>query len=93
MGWEQLPRCRFDARRRRNSATTDTKNRVARFSVDAPNQSLSITNVASVLTGTFSIALMVKIRDSGTILSTGIASNPRLRLKVDKIGSTFKITA
>ncbi len=75
------------------TATTDTKNRVARFSLDAPNQSLSITNVASVLTGTFSIALMVKIRDSGTILSTGIASNPRLRLKVDKIGSTFKITA
>jgi len=29
----------------------------------------------------------------GTILSTGIASNPRLRIKADKAGTTFKVTA
>ncbi|NBU62951.1 MAG: hypothetical protein EBS29_00345, partial [Chloroflexia bacterium] len=73
--------------------TVDTSRRVARFNIDAPSQSLTIANAATVLTGTFSIAFMAKINDTGTILSTGIASNPRLRIKADKVGTTFKITA
>ncbi|NBQ47324.1 MAG: hypothetical protein EBU33_02570, partial [Sphingobacteriia bacterium] len=35
--------------------------------------SLTIANAATVLSGTFGIALMVKITNAGTILSTGIA--------------------
>ena len=73
--------------------STDTSKRVARFNIDAPQQSLTIANVATVLTGTFSIAFMAKISDAGTIISTGIASNPRLRIKAIKSGTTFKVTA
>lgn len=73
--------------------TTDVARRVARFNIDALGQSLTIANAATILTGTFSIAFAVKINDVGTLLSTGIASNPRLRIRADKTGTTFKVTA
>ena len=73
--------------------TVDTTRRAARFNIDAPQQALTIANAATVLTGTFSIAFSAKIVDSGTMVSTGIASNPRLRIKADKAGTTFKVTA
>ncbi|MCX6016398.1 MAG: hypothetical protein NT020_12565, partial [Chloroflexales bacterium] len=73
--------------------TNDPTKRIARFNVDGVNQSLTIANAATVLSGTFGIALMVKITNGGTILATGIASNPRLRIKAEKVGTTFKLTA
>jgi len=73
--------------------STDASKRVARFNIEGINQSLTIANAATVLSGTFGIALMVKITNAGTILSAGIASNPRLRIKAEKVGTTFKVTA
>jgi hypothetical protein len=76
--------------------TVDTTRRVARFNIDnsaTAAQSLTIANAATVLTGTFSIAFMARISNAGTMVSTGIAVNPRLRIKVDKVGTTFKVTA
>jgi hypothetical protein len=73
--------------------STDASKRVARFNIEGINQSLTIANAATVLSGTFGIALMVKITNAGTILSAGIASNSRLRIKAEKVGTTFKVTA
>jgi hypothetical protein len=77
--------------------TTDTSKRVARFNIDnsvTAQQSLTIANAATVLTGTFSIAFMAKISDVGTLISTGVASNPRLRIQVSKTSTgTFQVTA
>jgi hypothetical protein len=73
--------------------TNDPTKRIARFNIDGVNQSLTIANAATVLSGTFGIAMMVKISNGGTILATGVASNPRLRIKAEKVGTTFKLTA
>jgi hypothetical protein len=76
--------------------TTDTSKRVARFNIDnsvTAQQSLTIANAATVLTGTFSIAFMAKINDTGTLISTGVTSNPRLRIQVTKVGSAFQVAA
>lgn len=76
--------------------TTDTSKRVARFNIDnsvTAQQSLTIANAATIITGTFSLTFMAKISDTGTILSTGIANNPRLRIKATKTGSNFQVTA
>jgi hypothetical protein len=73
-----------------------SSNKIARFNIDnsvTAQQSLTVANAATVLTGTFSIALMAKINDVGTLISTGVASNPRLRIQVSKVGSAFQVTA
>ena len=67
--------------------------RIARFNIDGPQQLLTIQNAAGVVTGTFSVAMYVKISDSGTMLGVGTSGNPRLRLLAERSGAGFKLTA
>ncbi|MFM2031899.1 MAG: Concanavalin A-like lectin/glucanase superfamily, partial [Chloroflexota bacterium] len=73
--------------------TVDATRRVARVNIDGTLQSLTIHNAATVLSGTFSVALMAKIADTGTLVASGIAANPRLRIHVDKVGGGFRLNA
>jgi hypothetical protein len=73
--------------------STDTTRRVARFNIDAPSQHLIITNGATVLTGTFSIVINAKIANNGTLVSSGIASNPRFRLRAERVGTSYRVIA
>ncbi len=73
--------------------STDTTRRVARFNIDAPSQHLIITNGATVMTGTFSIVINAKITNNGTLVSAGIASNPRFRLRAERAGTSYRVVA
>lgn len=66
--------------------------RIARFNIDGAQQRLTIRNAASTITDTFSVAMFVKISDSGTMLSVGASSNPRLRLLAERSGTGFRVT-
>lgn len=77
------------------TTANDTNNpawRIARFNIDGPQQMLTIRNAASTITDTFSVAMFVKISDSGTMLSVGASSRPRLRLMAERSGAGFRVT-
>ena len=66
--------------------------RIARFNIDGTQQLLTIRNAAGTITDTFSVAILAKISDTGTILSVGTTANPRLRILAEKSGAGFKFT-
>ncbi len=66
--------------------------RIARFNIDGTQQRLTIRNAAGTITDTFSVAILAKISDTGTVLSVGTTSNPRLRILAEKSGVGFKFT-
>ena len=67
--------------------------RLARFNLDSVGQALTLHDVSGVLSGTFSIALFAKFTDTGTLVGTGVATAPRLRLRIERSGTTYKLTA
>jgi alpha-tubulin suppressor-like RCC1 family protein len=66
--------------------------RIARFNIDGTQQLLTIRNAAGTITDTFSVAILAKISDTGTILSVGTTTNPRLRILAEKSSTGFKFT-
>lgn len=77
------------------TTANDTNNptwRIARFNIDGPQQLLTIRNAASAITDTFSVAMLVKISNTGTMLSVGASKNPRLRLLAERSGAGFRVT-
>ena len=67
--------------------------RLARFNLDSVGQALTIHDVSGVLEGTFSIAMLAKFTDTGTLVGTGIATGPRLRVRIERSGTTYRLTA
>jgi hypothetical protein len=66
--------------------------RIARFNIDGTQQLLTIRNAAGTITDTFSVAILAKISDTGTILSVGTTANPRLRILAERSSTGFKFT-
>jgi hypothetical protein len=66
--------------------------RIARFNIDGTQQLLTIRNAAGTITDTFSVAILAKISDTGTILSVGTTTNPRLRILAERSSTGFKFT-
>jgi hypothetical protein len=54
---------------------------------------LTIRNAAGTITDTFSVAILAKISDTGTILSVGTTTNPRLRILAERSSTGFKFTS
>jgi len=78
------------------TTANDTNNpawRIARFNIDGSQQMLTIRNGAGAINDTFSVAMLVKISDTGTLLSVGASRNPRLRLLAERSGAGFRLTA
>jgi hypothetical protein len=66
--------------------TNDPTKRIARFNNnEGTNQFISVHNAVGAIDNVFSIAMQFKINDSGTLLSSGFASNPRIRVKATKM--------
>lgn len=61
--------------------------RVALFNITGNKQAIRVVNGSDVITGTYTVALLAKISDTGTLIGSGIASNPRLRLVVERDAS------
>ena len=61
--------------------------RVALFNITGNKQAIRVINASNVITGTYTIALLAKITDSGTLVGSGVASNPRLRIMVERDSS------
>jgi hypothetical protein len=61
--------------------------RVALFNITGNKQAIRVINASNVITGTYTVALLAKITDSGTLVGSGVASNPRLRIMVERDSS------
>lgn len=59
--------------------------RIARFNIEGTNQFISVHHATGAIDNVFSIAMQFKINDSGTLLSSGFASNPRIRIKATQM--------
>ncbi len=71
---------------------TSITSRVAQFNIGAiKNQTLNIRNVNMLFQHNFSMVMRVKIASSGTIVSVGTSSTPRLRIQAEASGSAFAL--
>ncbi len=67
---------------------------VARFNIDGNQQFITAHNANNLFNDLFTVAMRIKITDSGTLLSSGNANNPRLRIFAERVtANTFKIKA
>lgn len=67
---------------------------VARFNIDSNQQFITAHNANNLFNDLFTVAMRIKITDSGTLLSSGNANNPRLRIFAERVtANTFKIKA
>ena len=67
---------------------------VARFNIDSNQQFITAHNANNLFNDLFTVAMRIKITDSGTLLSSGNANNPRLRIFAERVtGNKFKIKA
>ena len=65
---------------------------VARFNIDSNQQFITAHNANNLFNDLFTVAMRIKITDSGTLLSSGNANNPRLRIFVERVtANTFKV--
>jgi hypothetical protein len=77
------------------TAQDSSNQRVARFNIDGNQQYIASHDTGTLFNNIFSVAMQVKISDSGTLLSNGNANNPRLRIFAARTNdpNKFKITA